>query len=113
MAERDLINEILVRFSMLGGRLFRNNSGVAEYNGVKVRYGVANPGGSDLIGWKPVTITPDMVGKTLAVFTAVEVKTGKLKATKEQQAFLKAVESAGGIAKIARDPADIEEGLPL
>ncbi len=31
-------------------------------------------GASDLNGWTPVVITPDMVGHTVAVFTAIETK---------------------------------------
>lgn len=56
--------------------LFRNNCGQYKVeSGAIIRYGIANPGGSDLIGWTPKTITLEMVGKTVAVFTAIEVKT--------------------------------------
>ena len=40
-------------------------------------------GSSDLIGVTRITVTPEMVGKTVAVFTAVEVKVGKDKLSKE------------------------------
>jgi hypothetical protein len=60
-------------------------------------------GSSDLIGWTPVTITPDMVGTTIAVFTAVEVKTGRVRVTEAQTRFLDAVTAAGGIARVARE----------
>jgi hypothetical protein len=107
--ERDLINEILLRASERGHRLFRNNSGVARYpDGSAVKYGVASPGGSDLIGWTQVTITPEMVGKTLAVFTAPEVKAGTTKTTKEQKSFLSVVSSSGGISGIVRSQNDME-----
>jgi hypothetical protein len=36
---------------------------------------VGVPGMSDLIGWTKIQVTPDMVGKEIAMFTAVEVKT--------------------------------------
>ena len=47
-----------------------------------VRYGLGNVSkelnkelkSSDLVGWTSVVITPAMVGKTVAVFTAIEVK---------------------------------------
>lgn len=48
----------------------------------------------------------DIIGihKPSGRFVAVEVKTAKGRATKEQLAFLAAVEQAGGIAGIARSP---------
>lgn len=88
-------------------RIFRNNIGIAHYlNGTTVSYGLCNPGGSDLIGWTTIPITPDMLGKRIAVFTAIEVKTPKGKPTKEQQSFLSAVTQAGGIAGIATSEAE-------
>ena len=71
----------------------------------RVSFGLA-PGASDLLGWKPVTITPDMVGATLAVFAAVELKQagGTHPVTEEQRRFLDAVERAGGVAGVARSP---------
>jgi hypothetical protein len=65
-------------------------------------------GGSDLIGWTEMTITPEMVGSTLAVFTAVELKTGRLAPTREQIAFLGAVKRAGGLSGVARTVAEAE-----
>lgn len=62
--------------------LWRNNVG-AFFDGVRmIRYGLANDSAklnaeiksSDLIGIKSVTITPDMVGKTIGVFVAIETK---------------------------------------
>jgi ribosomal protein S19 len=39
-----------------------------------VQFGLCK-GSADLIGWKRVTVTPEMVGSTVAVFTSIEVKT--------------------------------------
>lgn len=66
------------------------------------------PGSSDLIGWTPVVITPDMIGKTVAVFTAIEVKVDAKKASGNQADFIKAVAAAGGIAGVARSEYDAE-----
>ena len=55
----------------------------------------------DLAGWTPVVITPEMVGKKMAVFTAVEVKAGSRKATAKQKAFIDSVIKAGGYAGVA------------
>lgn len=63
-------------------------------------------GSSDLIGWTEVTITPDMVGKRVAVFTAIECKTATGRAKPEQLNFIRAVQSAGGYAGVARTPED-------
>ena len=59
-------------------------------------------GSSDLIGWKSVTITPDMVGQQVAVFVAAEVKTATGRLTGEQQNFLNKVRDAGGLAVVIR-----------
>ena len=86
--------------------LFRNQSGAYQSEGRWIRYGLANPGGADLIGWTSVEVTPDMVGRRLAVFTAVEVKTATGRPTLEQTRFIEAVKRAGGLATIARSEAD-------
>jgi len=73
---------------MLDSRLLRNNSGVLPNSeGTPVRYGLGNIStkhnkklkSSDLVGWTSVVITPEMVGKTVAIFTAIEVKPATFK----------------------------------
>lgn len=85
-------------------RLWRNNSGSLPdpRTGRYVQFGVGSPGGSDLIGYRRVTVTPEMVGQDLAVFAAVEVKTPKGRVKPEQQQFVDHIRGAGGIAGIAR-----------
>ena len=63
--------------SAMGLVLFRNNCGTAlapDGSGRRIKYGVANPGGADLIGWESIEITPEMVGSKVAVFAAIECK---------------------------------------
>ena len=68
-------------------------------------FGLAR-GSADLIGWRTVTITPDMVGQQVAVFTSIEVKTPTGRIRPEQQQWLDAVQAAGGIAGVARSVKD-------
>lgn len=63
-------------------------------------------GSSDLIGWTTVEITPEMVGQKVAVFTAIEAKTGKTKISPEQQKFIDVVIESGGIAGVAKSVED-------
>jgi hypothetical protein len=64
-----------------------------------------------LIGWRTITVTPEMVGQQLAVFTSIEVKTPTGRIRPEQHAWLGAVRSAGGIAGIARSVEDASDLL--
>ena len=88
-------------------RLFRNQVGQLPdpRTGRPVQFGLAR-GSADLIGWRTITITPDMVGQRLAVFTSIEVKTTTGRVRPEQTAWLGAVHKAGGIAGVARSVAD-------
>jgi hypothetical protein len=63
-------------------------------------------GFSDLFGFVPVTVTPDMVGKRVAIFAALEVKTRTGRASDKQQAFLRAVNDNGGRAGVVRSADD-------
>lgn len=74
---------IRLEASRLGMRLFRNNVGACKDDtGRVIRYGLCNDSAqmnkavksSDLIGIRPVIITPDMMGHTIGQFVAREVK---------------------------------------
>lgn len=126
MAEADFMRHLQKLASSLGARLFRQQSGMG-WVGNKVIRGPATvrlgagdvairnarpfnsgfDGWSDLGGWAPVTITAEHVGATLAVYTQVEVKFGKGVATKEQKAWIEAVQKSGGFAGIARSDDDL------
>ncbi|WP_321337741.1 VRR-NUC domain-containing protein [Breoghania sp.] len=117
-----LTKEIRILASELGARLFRQNTGmawigkarrIARHQSVPVGPGdviikSARPfhaglkGMSDLGGWMPVEITPEMVGKTVAVYTQVEVKTTD-KPSPEQLHWIEMVRDAGGIADVVRN----------
>lgn len=92
-------------------RLFRNQVGSLPdpRTGRLVTFGLAR-GSADLIGWRTVMVTPEMVGQRLAVFTSIEVKTPTGKLRPEQQAWLGVVRSAGGVAGVVRS---VEDALNL
>lgn len=103
MNEMNRLRSIMLGLSTPGVRLFRNNCGaLKDQDGRLIRFGVANPGGSDLIGWRSVTVTPDMVGQKIAVFLAIEVKGERGKTTDAQKNFIARVRADGGLAGIAR-----------
>lgn len=102
----------------VGVYLFRNNVGVLEdRNGRPVRYGLANDSAAlnavlksaDLIGGRPVTITPQHVGQTLLQFLSRECKppgwsyTGTPREV-AQLNWANLINSHGGDAKFATGP---------
>lgn len=114
MNEHNEINRILLSLPA-NKRLFRNNVGtgwvglIVEKRGNSLVLRDPRPlhsglckGSSDLIGWTTVEITADMVGNKIAVFTAVEVKTGNVRITEEQKNFIDKVNEAGGIGEVIR-----------
>jgi hypothetical protein len=98
MTEKEFTKKYLTRIPF-DRTLFRNNIGMIKLDGRVIKYGVCNPGGSDFIGWTEYVIQPDDVGKSVALFTAVELKSGKNKPSDDQTNFLEAVSRAGGIAE--------------
>ena len=77
--EHDIQNKIVLSVQKAGSTMFRNNVGYAQKTDPNtgksywIRFGLCE-GSSDLIGITPVKITPGMIGKTVGVFTAIEVK---------------------------------------
>jgi len=101
-SEQTVQQEIRIACSTGNTRLFRNNTGtLKDANGRPVQFGLCK-GSADLIGWTTRTITTDMVGQQVAVFTSIEVKTATGRIKPEQQQWLDAVQAAGGIAGVAR-----------
>ena len=132
MKEGNIMRLALMRASKIGARLFRNHVGVG-YQGKVIKFfkptkvevfpgdvllreaytmtfGLC-PGSSDCIGWRSIIITPEMVGRPIAVFAAAEVKTDLGQPTDEQLHFIDIVQKAGGIAGIVRSESEVEELL--
>lgn len=129
--ETNIVRRILL-LGIAGIRLFRNNSGSAWIGSsvvIKKREQVwLNPGdvvvkqgrfftaglctgSSDIIGFKSVEVTSEMVGSRVAIFTAIEAKTTKGRASKEQIAFIEMVNKHGGISFIATNENEAGELL--
>ncbi len=106
LSEQTIQQQIRLACSRGPVRLHRNNTGVLrDQHGRPVQFGLAK-GSSDLIGWTTRTITPEMVGQRIAVFTSIEVKTATGRLRPEQRQWLDAVQAAGGIAGVARSVED-------
>lgn len=117
-----LTNQIREAASKIGARLFVMTTGkfwqgrivaqtedtitLKNYRMVNVGF----EGLSDLLGGSPVVITPEMVGRTLLVVTAVEVKAGNDKPRPKQPEFIAAIKKLGGRAGFARS---IDDALKI
>ena len=122
--ESSVQRNIMLKASKLGCTLFRNNVAIAwigkSYRANRIEHYVLQPGdvvvsnarrlhsgliqgSSDLIGWCQRDGT--------AVFTAIECKSAKGKASEQQKTFINNVNKAGGIAGIARCEDDLVEIL--
>jgi len=106
LSEQRIQQEIRLAISHGDTKVFRNNTGtLKDANGRPVQFGLCK-GSADLIGWRTVTVTPEMVGTQVAVFLSIEVKTPTGRLRPEQQQWLDAVQAAGGIAGVARSVQD-------
>ena len=136
--ESNLQREIRLRASQRGARLFRNNVGFgyvstkkAEFNRTQcvqlvnlypgdcvlrkarpIKFGLQK-GSGDEIGWTPLIIKPEMVGKQIAVFTSVEVKTKTGKPSTEQKNWHNVIKKSGGYSVVARDADTVIQALEL
>lgn len=108
--------------AQMGLFLWRNNSGAyQDEHGNFIRYGLANDSkrvndmvkSSDLIGITPTIVTPEMVGRMIAVFTAVESKKEGWrllpsdKRGQAQERFHNIVRGCGGFAGFASHPSQL------
>ena len=117
MASSPSEHEIQQRIRLACGRgavrLWRNNTGaLVDQQGRFVRFGLCK-GSSDLIGLRSLEITPEMVGKRLAQFVALEVKTESGTVSTEQRAFLRLVQQLGGLGAVCRSIAQAQAVLDL
>ena len=107
--ENKVSAEIDIALSHGDVRLWRNNVGVLrDRNGRPVAYGLGSrggkslPGTSDKIGLRSLLVTPQMVGRRIAIFAAIEEKDLKDPSPAQLQ-FIAAVQSLGGLAGVAHN----------
>lgn len=125
MSEAKTQNEIRLALGR-DATLFRNNVGTGWTGNItRLQDGsilIKNPrplhaglckGSSDLIGWRSITITPDMIGQKVAVFSAVEVKAQRGRATPDQINFITKLVSDGGLGVIAKNADEAKMGLAI
>ncbi len=117
MASSPSEHEIQQRIRLACGRgavrLWRNNTGaLVDQQGRFVRFGLCK-GSSDLIGLRSLEVTPEMVGRRLAQFVALEIKTESGTVSTEQRAFLRLVQQLGGLGAVCRSIAQAHAVLDL
>lgn len=127
MLESAVQQRTRLELARLGALVYRNNVGACEdKQGRIIRYGLCNESAqmnralksSDLIGVVPVVVTPEMVGKTVGLFLAVECKKSDWYMTpsdtraQAQLRFIELIKSVGGIGGFVTDPAQIKSLLP-
>jgi len=117
VAETPILRRIMLALGQRSDiRVFRNNVGNA-YQGTpltckpgeslvlrawrRIQYGLF-PGSGDLIGWRSIVVTPEMVGKRVAVFVSIECKSETGREQGNQIVWRSRVCEAGGIAGVAR-----------
>ena len=101
--ETNLQNQIMLTMSKAGMLVYRQMVGKFRpiYNNSVISVGV--PGMADIGAIKPITITPDMVGKTIGVAVNVEVKTETGKQQNNQKIWETSFKSKGGVYIVSRD----------
>lgn len=119
MKEAAVQNHTREQFAFIGP-VWRNNVGACEdATGRIIRYGLGNDSAQlnremkspDLVCITPVFVTPDMLGRTLGVFTGLECKHSNWRMTpgdkhaQAQAKFHDIIRQHGGFAGFVTDPA--------
>lgn len=108
MNESNLTKRILLALPKIV-RVFRNHVGaIKDEKGTWHKFGLM-PGSADLVGYAKVKITKNMVGKTIPVFTSLEVKTDKGKQHEAQLKWQAGMVKINAIHGVVRSPDDAEQ----
>lgn len=88
--------------------IWRQQSGVFRaYDNPQNVVRIGQPGMADSLAIVAVTITPEMVGKTIGVAVAAEYKTATGRQSEAQRNWQAAFEKRGGIYRIIRSAAEM------
>lgn len=123
MREAGVQTHTRLRLAQLGALAYRNNVGACtDDSGRVIRYGLGNDSkqlndqikSSDIVGAMPIVIQPHHVGRTMAIFTAVECKhpdwhlTPGDKRAQAQLRFIELIRGVGGIAGFVTDASQVD-----
>ena len=99
--ESEILRQVLA-LKPLNTDYWRNTRGryLHHQSGQWISYGLGPNGASDCIGYRVIRITPDMVGKRVAQFLAIETKAPGEQSTEDQDAFIDNIRAAGGCAGV-------------
>lgn len=132
MNESNILKLVMMAGTRAGSVLFRNNTGqgwIGRSRRLKAGETLKAHGGElliydprplhaglcvgsgDLIGWHTVTITPEMVGRRVAVFLSAETKSAKGRLSGEQKNWQHQIRAAGGVAIVCRSADEFTEAL--
>src|SRR5262249_44758114 len=112
--ESDVLRQVLA-FDPLNLQLWRNTRGryLHHQSGTWISYGLGPNGAADCIGYRVIRIAPDMVGKRVAQFAAVETKAPGEALSAEQETFLDDVRAAGGFAVMVQSAEALARAMGL
>lgn len=124
--ETPIVRDIQAELSRGDVRLWRNNRGKAWQGKIShlqngsiliehprcIDFGLCD-GAGDLIGYRSMVVTPDMVGVRVALIVTGEVKSehGRMRAAQDAFRFL--IDGAGGISFVARNVDEARRGIML
>lgn len=105
------INKAIIQAARLrGATLYRNRRGMLPLpNGGMLPFGLGPAGYPDNVGYLPITITPGMVGRKVAIFCAIEAKTDTGVLAEHQARVIEELRDAGAIAGVATSATDTDE----
>lgn len=112
-----IVPAIRLAGSKLGMRLFRNVRGMFyTKDGREIKAGLMADHSGDLVGWTCIEITPDMVGRTVAVYTEIEAKKSSWKKPtnqheRDQENRLQKIRKAGGIGAMLNDEKKLKKTI--
>jgi hypothetical protein len=109
-SESGIQNRIMLDLSLHGALVWRQQVGSYRYLHTEGVVKIGVPGMADIGAIIPVTITPEMVGKTIGIAAQIEVKTLTGKQRDNQKLWELAVNKRHGIYAVCRSP---EEAIKI